>query len=104
MGFTKIAIELNLPGAKPQKDAENRVFVLDWLKRTEVKWLLIFDNAEEPSLLRPFWPESRHGSILVTTRNHILGLDPLEISLRSFRGIASESIKWQLSSFISMYL
>jgi hypothetical protein len=53
-GFTKIAMELNLPGAKPQNDPENRVLVPNWLKRTEIKWLLFFDNAGEPLLLRPF--------------------------------------------------
>ena len=75
--ISQIARELELPGITAQSaDNENRVLVLSWLQSTTAAWLLVFDNAEEPSLLREFWPDSEHGSILVTSRNHILALDP----------------------------
>ena len=40
----------------------------------EGKWLLIFDNADDPKVnLRPYFPECFHGTILITTRNPELG-------------------------------
>lgn len=74
--FTRIAIVLGIPKARSLTDAENRVLVLSELQKISSPWLLIFDNAEEPSLLQSFWPTTNHGSVLVTSRNHILALDP----------------------------
>ena len=34
-----------------------------------VKWLIVFDNADDPELLLEFWPHDGHGSILVTSRD-----------------------------------
>ncbi|KAJ7843325.1 hypothetical protein B0H14DRAFT_2208845, partial [Mycena olivaceomarginata] len=41
-----------------------------WLT-TEVKeWLLIFDNADDPSMdLNDFIPECNYGNIIITSRN-----------------------------------
>ncbi|KAK4043311.1 hypothetical protein C8A01DRAFT_32631 [Parachaetomium inaequale] len=33
------------------------------------QWLLIFDNAEDVAVIRPFWPASPSGSIIVTSQN-----------------------------------
>lgn len=33
------------------------------------KWLIIFDNADQPELPRDFWPVSGNGSALVTSRD-----------------------------------
>jgi hypothetical protein len=33
------------------------------------RWLLVFDNVEDPGLLDAYWPKGAHGSIIVTTRN-----------------------------------
>jgi hypothetical protein len=32
-------------------------------------WLLIFDNVSSADTLRPFWPASSHGHVIITTRN-----------------------------------
>lgn len=80
--FTTIAIILGISIPGSHTDAENRVLVLSQLQKI-TSWLLIFDNAEDPRLLQEFWPSTSHGSVLVTSRNHILALttssDGLEI-------------------------
>ena len=39
------------------------------------RWLLIFDNADDPDVLSHAWPYDAQGSILITTRNPNLALD-----------------------------
>ena len=36
-------------------------------------WLIVFDNADDVSLLQPYWPSSRHGCIIITSRNSFTG-------------------------------
>ncbi|PVF94879.1 TPR-like protein [Serendipita vermifera] len=43
---------------------------LQWFSTTESPWIVIADNADDPSLsLVPFLPKSRHGHFIVTSRN-----------------------------------
>ncbi|KAF2685927.1 pfs domain-containing protein [Lentithecium fluviatile CBS 122367] len=43
---------------------------IDWFESSGAKWLLVFDNAENFSTLRRFWPPGDHGgAILVTSQN-----------------------------------
>jgi tetratricopeptide (TPR) repeat protein len=64
--FAELAALLDLP--YPEKDVDAAVLaVKDWLK-TETRWLLILDNADDPGLLTPFLPEAEHGHILITSR------------------------------------
>jgi hypothetical protein len=44
-------------------------------------WLLIFDNAEDPELIMQFWPVTDRGSVLITTRRHVLGMHPAATSV-----------------------
>ncbi len=88
-----IATDLALLAAPlqlPQRDErDQRVVVqavLDYLRGSEKsfaptpRWLIIFDNAEDPRDLRPFLPQGR-GSILITSRNPNWGAlaRPLEV-------------------------
>lgn len=42
-----------------------------WLESRRERWLLVFDNADSPSLnVHKFFPKCDHGSILITTRLH----------------------------------
>ncbi|KAJ7637818.1 P-loop containing nucleoside triphosphate hydrolase protein, partial [Mycena rosella] len=43
---------------------------LQWLSSQPSEWMLLFDNAEDPSIdLHRFFPPCTHGNILITSRN-----------------------------------
>ena len=43
---------------------------IDWLSRKREEWLLVLDNADDPTLkLRLYLPRCSHGNILITSRN-----------------------------------
>jgi len=65
--FGKIAAELALPNHETQKLDENTAAVSRWLE-THDRWLLIFDNLDEPKAVKPFRPKNPNGRILLTSR------------------------------------
>lgn len=53
-----------------EDDTSGSKAALDWLIQHEERWLLIFDNADDPLVdLRAYFPICDHGDILITTRN-----------------------------------
>ncbi|KAJ6500283.1 hypothetical protein DFH09DRAFT_1289820 [Mycena vulgaris] len=43
---------------------------LRWLGSKPAEWLLFFDNADDPTInLNKFFPQCKHGNILITSRN-----------------------------------
>ena len=65
--FIQIAHVLNLP----VKDLADQALIVGavkrWLEQNE-GWLLVFDNADPPAVVRQFLPSQRKGHILVTSR------------------------------------
>ncbi|KAK6527448.1 hypothetical protein TWF694_004437 [Orbilia ellipsospora] len=47
--------------------------VKDWLQETPCRWLLIFDNADDPDVLEDAIPATTSGSILITSRDSSAG-------------------------------
>jgi len=86
--FRRIAGALGLTeerSAEAQDNVLTRELVLGWLARPlksynyqenehgeKASWLLIFDNADDRSLLEDFWPRNAPGSILITSRDPLL--------------------------------
>jgi hypothetical protein len=82
--FNDIALGLGLilPDSVDSRDQIlTRDFVLGWLTNPlksyrqlektndEARWLLIFDNADNPDILNNFWPIDSSGSVLITSRD-----------------------------------
>jgi tetratricopeptide (TPR) repeat protein len=63
---------LNLPEQRASKQQESIDAVQHWLA-THDGWLLIFDNADNLSLLTDYLPSAPKGHIVLTTRAHALG-------------------------------
>lgn len=85
-GFGEIARLLDLP----EKDAQNPDDIVRavnrWLENN-TGWLLIFDNADEPALVKPCRPNNANGHFLLTSRAQVfdvLGIvKPIEINVMS---------------------
>lgn len=46
---------------------QSRALVKEWLA-SETNYLLVFDNAEEPDIVKPYWPNIS-GTVITTSRN-----------------------------------
>lgn len=69
-GFVEVARLLNLPEKDAQSPDDAARAVKLWLER-EPGWLLIFDNADDPELLRGFRPRNARGHVLLTSRAQV---------------------------------
>jgi tetratricopeptide (TPR) repeat protein len=65
-GFAAMAEKLGLPNAGRDQAAAVQA-ALRWLAENE-GWLLILDNADEPSLLEPYLRDAGRGHVLITSR------------------------------------
>lgn len=68
-----VAIAAGLGLQAPQDPDHNRAVeaVKEWCDANG-RWLLVFDNADHPPLLKPYLPLRPGGHILLTTRAHVL--------------------------------
>ena len=48
--------------------------VLHWISYIQEEWLIVFDNADEPSpeVVAKFFPSGNRGNILITSRNRFM--------------------------------
>ncbi|KIV90279.1 hypothetical protein PV10_07598 [Exophiala mesophila] len=69
--FSDIAVRLELSSADQMvRFEENQLKVLEWFKKTNKTWLLIYDNAEREQALNSYWPRESVGSVLLTSRSY----------------------------------
>jgi len=74
-GFSEIARALELPVTKLSEKTQMSELVRDvkrWLRQTDDKWLLIFDNVDNMTTMREYLPEIK-GHIIITSRNRTAG-------------------------------
>ncbi|KAF2809091.1 uncharacterized protein BDZ99DRAFT_571917 [Mytilinidion resinicola] len=59
---------------------DSREAVMHWITHLDVNYLIVFDNADDITLLNPYWPSSNHGSIIITSRNSYPGRGSLAMA------------------------
>ncbi len=69
--YLALAGLLNLPEQGAQDQSLTVQAVKNWLEQHD-RWLLIFDNADDLSLVDEFLPAGSSGHILFTTRAHVM--------------------------------
>ncbi|KPM45954.1 hypothetical protein AK830_g652 [Neonectria ditissima] len=77
--FSSIALALNLPGVTEKSDPSSVLPAVHiWLKQTDKRWLLIFDNAERwDDIMLEFWPQAgATGAVIITSRDFNLANSP----------------------------
>lgn len=83
--LARLARPLGLDIRADSSIAETAAAVLEALRRGDPirRWLLVYDNADEPAVVRPHLPESRHGHVLITSRNPAWAQEaaPLEVEV-----------------------
>lgn len=99
--FYNIASALKLPDVSKQTDPTTVVdAVQTWLKETDKRWLLIYDNAEKWSdLFSEFWPKAGAvGAAIVTSRDFNLANRPASAGeeLRTF----NQEESWEFAESI----
>ncbi|KAJ5124771.1 uncharacterized protein N7515_008596 [Penicillium bovifimosum] len=68
--FREIAKRLGL--IKPDTETDDNAVMLEvkqWLSSTKIRWLLVYDNAEDLNVLKHAWPAASTGSVLITSRD-----------------------------------
>jgi len=82
LGFIAIARLLNLRAAEEKDQSLTVAAVKRWLE-DHTDWLLVFDNADKPELVKDFLPPAPKGHILFTSRAPVfqtLGIaNPIEV-------------------------
>ena len=82
-GLTDLAQRLGLPGSAEAHTAVPAVREALRIGRPYRRWLLVFDSAESPETVRPFFPTNGPGEILITSRNSDWAgiASPLEVAV-----------------------
>ncbi|MGH4009620.1 MAG: FxSxx-COOH system tetratricopeptide repeat protein [Pseudonocardiaceae bacterium] len=82
-GLTELAQRLGLPGSAEANTAVPSVREALRIGEPYRNWLLVFDSAESPKVVRPFFPASEFGTILITSRNPDWAAiaNPLEVAV-----------------------
>jgi tetratricopeptide (TPR) repeat protein/DNA-binding XRE family transcriptional regulator len=109
--FLCIAEVLQLPQRANKEQQQVIAAVQRWLS-THGQWLLICDNVEDLDLLPRFFPPTRSGAVLITTRHRALGTlargmdlapmgqeESLLFLLRRGKMLDSEAISEQMQQF-----
>ena len=66
-GFVEIAKLLDLPEQNATNPDDTVQAVKHWLEQTG-EWMLVFDNADTPEMLKAYYPRTPRGHILLTSR------------------------------------
>ncbi|OJD37205.1 nb-arc and tpr domain protein [Diplodia corticola] len=66
VAVTKLGL---VPDEAEASDQQCKTVFWNWLQETDASWLLVFDNADDLKVLQGYWPKSKHGHILLNSRD-----------------------------------
>jgi TIR domain len=81
--YAALAIDLDLPEKSLKDQSEIGKAVRRWLEHNP-GWLLIFDNAQNPTDLQNYFPRGGGGHVIITSRNPEWGSDAKVIGILVF--------------------
>src|ERR1700743_736485 len=96
VSFTRIAVKMKI--------GDTAEAAIQRFTAKPEEWLLLFDNADEPSIdLNKFFPQCNHGNIIITTRNpglcvyagadtHVDNMEESDAVLLLLKGAALENM------------
>src|SRR5262249_13347310 len=89
--YAHLAQEAKLPAATMTADVNDQIrAVRRWLESPgSGRWLLVFDNADEPDVLRGYLPTPGSGHVVITPRRSRWDRNPRSIEVRELERPAS---------------
>ncbi|HKN55414.1 MAG TPA: FxSxx-COOH system tetratricopeptide repeat protein, partial [Amycolatopsis sp.] len=90
--LTELAQHLRLPGSGESSTAVPAVLEALRIGRPYRRWLLVFDSAEEPDLVRPYFPVGGTGQVLVTSRNSDWAATARPLEVAVFERVESKEL------------
>jgi len=89
--YANLAIKLDLTEKNPTEQGVIIEAVRTWLEQND-KWMVIFDNAQDPKDVRDYLPRTNSGHVIITSRNPNWGNIARTISVDVFN--RGESIEF----------
>ncbi|KAI1482964.1 P-loop containing nucleoside triphosphate hydrolase protein [Daldinia eschscholtzii] len=61
-------LQIEPSGSQREQDAVVQSFK-SWLSDTSANWIIVYDNVDDLSILRSFWPPTHRGTVIITSRD-----------------------------------
>ncbi|KAF4450028.1 tetratricopeptide repeat domain-containing protein [Fusarium austroafricanum] len=115
-GIAKVAVRLGIHDpSDPHNKTINKSLAMEWLcdpwkvdhnidslGHSPASWLLVFDNADSPDVLRPYGDIAHSGAVLITSRNPLaqsaLVRDAVNLGIQPFTETESATFIQKLAS------
>ncbi|KAH8691082.1 hypothetical protein GQ44DRAFT_780319 [Phaeosphaeriaceae sp. PMI808] len=77
---------VNALNMTPSENSEQKAveLAMRWLNTTSDRWLLIFDNVQQRSALKSYWPQNPTGNVIVTSQKPCEGLTSSQLKINPF--------------------
>lgn len=97
--LSSLAVKLGLVENGAQDDYQSVQTVRDWLNTTDAKFLLIFDNIDDDSMMEQIWPATAEASVIITTRSpSVAAKRAMDIMhLQPFQGEIANSVLYAMT-------
>jgi tetratricopeptide (TPR) repeat protein len=74
-GYARALRDAGVP-ARDEGPEQAAAEFLDWLAKTDRRWLVVLDDLSDPAAIEGYWPRGAAGRVLVTTESRDIGQLP----------------------------